>query len=193
MSSKELLSTVSILLTFIAFAPYIHSILNNEVKPHVFSWVIWGTTTLIVFFAQMNDNAGAGSWPIGISALITLYVAYLAFLRKSDSSITKVDWWFLGTALSSLPLWYLTSDPLSAVIILTTVDSIGLGPTLRKAYTYPFEEQRLFFALIAIRNCIAILALEHFSTTTVLFPAAIAINCVILFIVITYRRRVLSS
>lgn len=192
MPIKETLSAVAITLTFIAFIPYIRSILRGEVKPHVFSWVIWGATTLIVFFAQINDNGGAGAWPTGISSLITLYVAYLAFKLRADISIAKADWWFFYGALSSLPLWYFTADPLWAVVILTLVDLAGLAPTLRKAYEYPHEEQPLFFALIALRNSIAISALEHYSTTTLLFPAAIAINCLILVVLINYRRRVSS-
>ncbi|PHS72188.1 MAG: hypothetical protein COB22_05675 [Cycloclasticus sp.] len=79
---KEILSSVAIALTFYAFFPYIRSILKGEVKPHVFSWVIWGTTTLIVFFAQLAGGAGVGAWPIGISSLITIYVAFLAYLME---------------------------------------------------------------------------------------------------------------
>ena len=72
MSYKELLSAVAIALTFIAFFPYIRSILNDAIKPHVFSWVIWGTTTSVVFLAQLEDNGGAGAWPIGVSGIGTI-------------------------------------------------------------------------------------------------------------------------
>jgi len=43
---KEIFSLIAIALTFAAFLPYIRAILRDEIKPHVFSWVIWGTTTL---------------------------------------------------------------------------------------------------------------------------------------------------
>ncbi len=69
--------------------------------------------------------------------------------------------------MTSLPFWYLTSDPLWAVIILTTVDVIGFGPTFRKAYNHPFEEQLTFYAIFVVRNVIAILALEQYSLTTI--------------------------
>ena len=39
---KELLSAVAIVLTFVAFFPYIRAIINGAIKPHVFSWIIWG-------------------------------------------------------------------------------------------------------------------------------------------------------
>jgi O-antigen/teichoic acid export membrane protein len=89
---KEIFSAVAIALTFIAFLPYIRSILRDEIKPHVFSWIIWGSTTFIVFLAQLNDGGGAGAWPIGISGIITIAVAILAYTKKADVTITLADW-----------------------------------------------------------------------------------------------------
>lgn len=190
---KELLSIIAIALTFMAFYPYIRSILNNSVKPHVFSWVIWGTTTFIVFFAQLEDGAGTGAWPIGISSLITLYIAILAYRSKSDISITITDWWFLTLAISSLPFWFFTSDPLWAVIILTSVDVLGFGPSIRKAYFHPFEESLTFFSLFVVRNIMVIIALQHYSVTTIMFPAVIALACLTLIVIILYRRRIITG
>lgn len=190
---KELLSTLAIVLTILAFSPYIRSILRGKTKPHVFSWVIWGSTTFIVCLAQLADKGGVGAWPIGVSGIITLYVAFLAYSKKSDSTITKIDWLFFIMAMSSLPLWYFTSHPLWAVVILTTVDVLGFGPTFRKAYGRPFEEQLLFFVIMAIRNLISIAALEHYSTTTVLFPAVLAGACLIFILMVIVRRRMLKE
>lgn len=193
MTYKELLSLVAIALTLFAFLPYIRSILQGKTRPHVFSWLIWGSTTFVVFLAQLADRGGAGAWPIGVSGVITLYVAFLAYVKNSDTTITRADWYFLISAMTSLPLWYLTSDPLWAVVILTTVDVIGFGPTLRKAYHYPFQEQLLFYAMFVARNAIAIAALEHYSLTTVLFPAATAVACLALILVVAHRRRILAG
>lgn len=52
MGIKLVLSVIAIVLTLVAFIPYIISILSGMTKPHVFSWVIWGITTFIVFLAQ---------------------------------------------------------------------------------------------------------------------------------------------
>ena len=186
---KELLSALAIVLTFFAFGPYIRSILHGQTRPHVFSWLIWGLTTFMVFLATLADRGGAGAWPIGVSALITMYVAWLAYLYKSDASITRIDWIFFSLALSSMPLWYFTADPLWAVVILTTIDVIGFGPTLRKAYVRPAEELLTFYLLMALRNVLAILALEQYSVSTVLFPAMTGAGCVLLIAIVIYRRR----
>lgn len=190
---KEILSTVAIALTFIAFYPYIRSIIQGSVKPHVFSWVIWGATTFIVFLAQLEDSAGTGAWPIGVSGCISIFIALLAYIKQADIAITRTDWVFFVSAMSSLPFWYFTSDPLWAVVILTTIDVLGFGPTARKSYHYPYSESLLFYALFMARNLIVIMALENYSVITVLFPAVIAAACMLLIIMMTYRRHVLTT
>jgi len=190
MIDKELLSAIAILLTFIAFFPYIRSIQSGKTKPHVFSWVIWGCVTFVVFLAQLADKGGVGAWPIGVSGLITIYVAVLAYQKKSDISITRADWWFFSIAMMSLPIWYITANPLWAVIILTTVDLFGFVPTFRKAFFSPFEESLTFFSIIIIRNIISIIALAHYSVTTILFPAATAFASLIFVMMVLYRRRI---
>lgn len=183
------LSAIAIALTFVAFYPYIRAIIRGTAKPHVFSWVIWGSTTFVVFLAQLEAKGGVGAWPIGVSGVITIFVAVLAYTKKADVSITKTDWLFFIVAMSSLPFWYFTSDPLWAVVILTIVDILGFGPTIRKTYHQPHSESLLFFTLFTIRNLLVIIALESHSVTTVLFPAAISATSVLLMMLILYRRK----
>lgn len=188
---KEILGTVAIALTFAGFLPYVIAIVRNQIKPHALSWLIWGAVTLIVFTAQIRAGGGAGAWTNGVSGLLSMSIAVLAFVKmQSHDAITRADWFFFTAALSSLPLWYLTADPLWAVVVLTTVDVLGFGPTLRKAYNRPHEEGLFFFIAFTARNGVAMLALEHYSLTTALFPAATGIACAALVLLIGYRRQI---
>jgi hypothetical protein len=188
MNFKLISSIFAILLTFVAYFPYIYSIIAQKIKPHTFSWIIWGTTTFIVFLAQLQAGGGLGAWPIGVSGVITIGVAYLAYIHRSDSSIKKIDWIFFLIAMASLPVWYFTSNPFWAVALLTTIDLLGFGPTIRKSYDRPFEENLTFFLIFAIRNIFAIIALEHYSLTTVLFPIATSVACILLCAMVVMRR-----
>lgn len=186
--TKELLSAAAIVLTFAMFVPYIRSIRRGVTKPHVFSWLIWALGTFVVFLAQLAGSAGVGAWPIGVSGLITAYVAVLAYSKRADTTITRADWAFLIVALAALPCWFLTADPLWAVVILTGLDLVGFGPTFRSAYSRPYSERIGFYALAAVRNTLAVLALQHYSLTTVLFPAAVGGACAVLVLMVAYRR-----
>jgi hypothetical protein len=189
---KELLSAAAIALTFAIFIPYIRSIRRGLTKPHVFSWVIWALATFVVFLAQLAGSGGVGAWPIGVSGVITAYIAVLAYRKQADTAITRTDWVFLIVALAAVPSWFLASDPLWAVVILTGLDLAGFGPTFRSAYYRPHDERMGFYALAAVRNVLAILALEHYSLTTVLFPAAVGVACAAFVAMVAYRRRLLA-
>jgi len=190
---KEILSAIAIVLTLYAYLPYIRSILTGRTRPHVFSWIIWGSVTFVVFLAQLSDRGGAGAWPIGISGLITIYVAVLAYTRRSDCSITPSDWLFLLAAMTALPFWYFTADPFWAVLILTTVDLAGFGPTFRKAWSFPLDEKLHFFAVIAVRNIVSIPALQNYSLTTLMFPALTGLACFLLIAMVIYRRKLVVA
>ena len=185
---KELLAAAAIVLTFVAFVPYVRSIRAGQTKPHAFSWIVWGLGTFVVFLAQLADRGGSGAWPTGVSGIITAYIAVLAYRGRSDTSITKVDWVFLAIALAALPCWLLSSNPLVAVVLLTGMDLAGFVPTFRFALLNPHEEHIGFYSLGALRNTVAIAALEHYSWTTVLFPAAVGAACALFVATVAYRR-----
>ncbi len=188
MSYKELSSLIAIVLTLAAFYPYLRSISFGVTKPHVFSWIIWGLSTMIIFFAQFNAGGGVGAWPIGLSGLITIYIAALAYSKKSDISITPLDYFFLIAALMAIPIWILTANPFWAVVLVTTIDLCGFGPTLRKAYKHPDEENISFYFLFFIRCIFVVMALETYSLTTVLFPSSVGITSFVL-VVLLYLRK----
>jgi len=188
-SLQQIASLAAIVLTVAAYVPYIKAIRAGLVKPHFFSWLIWSLTTAIVFFAQAAAEGGAGAWPTGVSAVITVYVAWLAVVLRSDFTATKMDWAFLIAALFSLPLWYLTDDPLWSVIILTVVDALGFGPTLRKVLARPQEESFMFYALFAVRSTLSVFALESLTLTTVLFPAVMVVACIMVCALLWWSRK----
>jgi hypothetical protein len=189
---KDDWGALAILLTFVAYLPYIVSIRRGTTRPHVFSWVIWSATTFIVFLAQLADDGGAGAWSIGVSGVITAYVAFLSYVARGDTRVTRTDWVFFAVAMSSLPVWYVVDDPLWAVVILTSVDCLGFGPTFRKAYSHPHDEQLTFYALFAARNVLTLVALEHYSWTTTLFPILTGLACFV-FVGLAWRRRLTLS
>ncbi len=193
MMLAEVLSVAAIALTIIAYVPYVAAIRAGRVKPHFFSWLIWSLTTAIVFFAQLAAAGGAGAWPTAVSAAITIYVAWLSLVLRSDFSANRADWVFLTAALLSLPLWYLTDDPLWSVVILTVIDALGFAPTLRKAWARPHEESMQFYLIFTVRSLLSVWALESRTLTTVLFPAAMVVACILVCGLLWWRRRQLAS
>lgn len=188
MPIRTLCSSLSTGLTLIGFYPYIRSILTGQTKPHVFSWVIWGITTTLVFFGQLAAHGGVGAWPTLVSGVLTIGIAALAYIKKRDIQISRLDWLFLGMALMALPFWAITSDPLWTVVILTLVDVLGFLPTIRKSAQAPYAEDLTIYAMLFVRNIFAIVALETYSITTVIFPAAMSVAIGVMIPIVRIQR-----
>lgn len=166
---------------------------RGQTRPHVFSWIIWGINTGIAFLAVLAERGGAGAWVIGFSCAVTLLIAALAYIKRADVSITRTDWLFFIAALAAMPVWYAADDPLWAVVLITSIELLGFGPTFRKCWHQPHSESMSFFAILIVRNALIVAALERYIMTTLLFPVAMAAACGLLITIMVWRRAVVES
>jgi hypothetical protein len=190
---KTAIGIMAALISFVAMLPYLWSVWHRITKPHVISWFIWGISTLTVFAAQWLDDGGAGSWATCVGGMMTFIVIGMAWMRYADLSVSLTDLLCLNVALAALPLWFFAEDALLAVALLTFVDIVAYIPTFRKSWHNPRQEQRLMYGIMTLRNILSIIALEHLSATTLLFPVVTAVANIALISFITVRRRMVTT
>lgn len=188
---RILLSGVAVAIGLIGYYPYFRDVLRKQTKPHLFSWLIWGLLTGVAFSAQIAGGGGIGSWVTGVTALLCFAIAGLA-LFQGEKEITRTDWICLLGALMGLLVWALTDNPLGAVVVITIVDLIGFIPTFRKSFARPFEETFSTYIASGIKFALGIIALEHYSLTTWLYPASLVVTNIAFAVMILVRRSMLS-
>ncbi|MCZ8343044.1 MAG: hypothetical protein O9301_08435 [Leptospira sp.] len=181
-------SSIAVLLTLWGYAPYIWKIWKGTLKPHYFSWLIWGLTTCIVFVAQWSENGGLGSYPTGVPGVLTLVVAIYCWQHRKSTILKPFDWFILILTLVSVPIWCLLADPLYSVILLTVMDVLGFMPSFRKASEDPYADSLSFYFLFFVRNFISILALEVKNLTTLVFPFFVGLFCLVFVFWVIYCR-----
>ncbi|MFH1159283.1 MAG: hypothetical protein V1721_10475 [Pseudomonadota bacterium] len=191
-STSEILGLFSLLIGVVSYVPYLRTILSGKTKPHAFSWFVWALLMAIAFFAQDTGGAGPGAWATGLSAIVAFIIVAFA-LFKGEKQITRSDWITFIGALSAIPVWYATKDPLYAVILITVIDALGFYPTYRKSWNKPQEEPPLPWTLGAFKYVVALFALEKFNWTTALYPASLVLMNGVFAVMIVWRKRVLSS
>lgn len=189
---KELWGVLSTLSGLMGLAIYLYSIKVGESKPHFFSWFVWALLMLIAFFAQISDGAGAGAWVIGVSGFCCLAISIYA-LFKGEKNITRSDWLAFISALTAIPIWYVTKNPLYAVILVSLIDLAAFFPTFRKSWSKPLEESLLTYTICAVTYAMSIVALENFSFTTVLYPATLIVANTSFVTMLLIRRKMLVS
>lgn len=185
--SNELFGIASLVVTVFQYVPYCWKTYTGELRPHIFSYVIWGFGAAIVAGAQWAAGAGPGAWAMALVAFLCFLVVALS-LRGGAQYVTKKDVWTLIGALSALPLWYFTKDPLFAVIVITIIDIAAFAMIIAKARTHPNEDSILFYLVATFQYTLSIFATESFNLTTLLNPVVLIVSAFLVMIALWISR-----
>lgn len=172
--SKEHFGLISLGFAFASLVPYIWSVHKGQTKPHVFTWVLWTLFSAIGSAGQFVSGAGPGAWASGFTAICNCVIV-IQSLKHGEKNITRSDWFFFITALLSIGLWALTDNPLYAIILITIVDIFAYGPTFRKSWAKPHEENALSHFLSLPKHAATLMAIEQYVLTNTLFPLTMII------------------
>jgi hypothetical protein len=166
---KSFVSAVAIVLTFVAYAPYLMDILKGKTRPHIFSWLVWAIVTSMIFALQISAGAGRGAYvTLAVAALI--FMVFLLALRNGDRDIKKIDVVFLVVAILCIPMWLVVEQPVLSIIVLSTIDMLGFAPTVRKSWQDPYSETLALYVITTLRHGLSILGLFQYNIVTILFP-----------------------
>lgn len=192
MPSQEIIGAVAFLIGIVASVIYFISIFKGQSKPHLFTWIVWGIIATIAYLAQLHDNAGPGSWAMGLTAVSCYMVALLA-LKYGEKEITRSDWIALITSLSCIVPWLLTNYPLGSVILISVIDVVAFYPTFRKSWNKPDEEHLTAYYFANLKLILSLFAMTNFNVTTTLYAITIVVANSAFIAMCHFRRRYLSS
>lgn len=188
---KTTVGLVAVFLTFAGYVPYIRSILKNKTKPHIYSWFVWILDAFIIFALQITHGAGTGAFVTLAAGLMCLTVLVLTIIKKGKSEITLIDTIFLILACIALIIWLLAKQPLVSALLITSVDLLGLIPTVRKSWYKPYSETPYFYVLNTLRFALTLAALQEYSIITVLYPGVWLITNGLFTLMLVARRKFL--
>lgn len=189
---KITLGVIAAAMTIWAHVPYLLQTIKGTNKPHVFTWVIWTVLTGIAACAQWAGGAGAGSWVTFFTAAMCVAILF-ATLRNGEKHITKSDWVMFLAGLTAIPAWTLTDDPVWSVLIITLIDLAAIYPTFRKSWIKPLEENSFMYGLNVPRHMIGLMAIQHYSVTTTLYPAMLVVMNLGMYAMLKMRRKYLVT
>ncbi|MFZ4761761.1 MAG: hypothetical protein ACOYK8_02975 [Alphaproteobacteria bacterium] len=185
--SNALIGFISIAMAFMALLPYYWGIYKKTVKPHAFSWFIWGLLGIIGYCAQDSGGAGSGAFTTLFFSILCLIIAFISW-GWGERNITRSDWISFIAAISALPLWYWLHNPLAAIVIVSMIDMLGYYPTFRKSWQKPDDELIFSHLMGGGGYALSIMAMAEKNLTTILYPASITFSACSLSLMLFYRR-----
>jgi hypothetical protein len=186
---KEMMGALAVLIALIAYGIYGWQTATGTARPHPLSWLIFGILTGTGFLVQWDQNAGAGSWVMGVTAAICFLLA-AASVHKGERRFPWYEWLFL-IAAGIVFLFYLTTkEPTYSAVLATAVDVIGYGPTLTKGWSRPSTDSASSFALNSLKFVPSLFAMNVISVATCVYPATlIVVNAAVALLLAFWRKQ----
>jgi hypothetical protein len=186
---KQAMGVLSIAIMLLAYAIYIWQTARAEgVRPHPFSWFLWGLVTGVAYLIQRAQGGGAGSWVVGLTAIVCLGIGGLSVL-KHRWHFHLLDWMYLVAGFIVFGYYLVSKNPTQAAILATATDVIGYGSTIRKGWAEPDKDSATSFALNSAKFVPALFALESYSLATWLYPATLVVVNGFVAVMLVWRRQ----
>jgi hypothetical protein len=190
MNFKTIVAIISVILVFVGYGPYIWNVIKRKTTPHMFTWLIWSTSSSITWALQVHGGAGVGAWITFAVSAVCIFIFFLS-LKYGEKDITKLDIAFFSLALISLFLWLVVHQPVWSVILIVLTDILGFAPTVRKSWNKPHSESLFTWEMCVVRHTFGIMALEQFNIFTLLYPVAwVAANLAFCIVLIVRRKQI---
>jgi len=181
------------ILELVSLIPYLRDIISGQTRPSRSSWTIWTILNVIALAGQWAAGARASLIFTLVATLACTIILGLALKNKQDH-FSRIDVLCLIIAAAGLVGWYISRDPLVALILIVVVDAMGLVPTLHKIYIDPSSETLSAWILSAIGGGLAAVAVGSIDFTLILYPGYIFVaNLLTCALIVASRRRVKSQ
>lgn len=184
----QVLGLLSGLVSVVAYIPYIKDILRGSTQPERASWLIWSVLGSIALFSQLADGATYSIW-LTVVQTFGVMVIFALSLRFGVGGLACRDLMALAAAGVGLILWYLTNEPVVALLIAIAIDGIGGLLTVVKSYEDPDSETLSTWLLAGIAGILAMISVGNLDKTLLAYPFYIfAINGLVVAAILAGRR-----
>lgn len=177
---KEIFGILAGIVSFLAYIPYIISIIKKETQPSRSSWWIWSLIGLIILFSYYSVGARSTIWVPVVFFLCPLGVAILSLWFGEGQKLNKLDKTCIFGAFISLIPWIIFQSAKATLFINIFIDFLGFLPTFQKTFLNPLYENKTSWILFFFGSILNLLAIEGFSLTIMSYPVYMFIMDIIM-------------
>ena len=180
MIDHQFFGIAAVILSVITSVPYIRSILKKETRPSGASWWTW---SILAFVTVVSAKMAGAPWQVLLLPLFLcvfqLTVAILS-LKRGDNNWDWLNKSCVAGALVGIVLWFITGQPLFALLISIIADFLASIPNFRHIYINPEQESRLSWTLGWGSAILELLAIQAWSVAesgwAIYFLVSMSIN-----------------
>ena len=166
---REHLSVIAAAMTCACVVPYLRDIRRGTTRPQRASWLVFAALAAVAAVSQALTGNDAGTWLASGSAL-GFGAVFVASIRRGVGGFAAADRVALAVAVAGTVVSVVMARPLLAVIGVVIAELGAVGLTVRKSLADPGSETRSTWIIDGLAGLLSIVALDHMTTTTLLYP-----------------------
>jgi len=169
--------------------------LKWKVRPNRVTWWLWALAPAIWVTATLSKWFTWSVFPVIIAWLNPFMIFVSSFFnKKSYWKLWKIDYVCLALSLFATLLWWITKNPLYAVIFSVIADVFAWIPTIIKVYKYPETEKQYLFLIWWLSAFLWLLNVKSWEMVEYLFPLSLftlsfIINLMFIYNYVTRKRK----
>ncbi|HEX5038086.1 MAG TPA: hypothetical protein VFX30_13085 [bacterium] len=175
-------------LSFLAFVPYVLSMLKGKNRPNRATWIIWTAVGVSLLASYAASGARETVWVAAANLLAFLFVLALSY-KYGVGGWKVLDVSCLIGAAFGFSLWWWFDSPLPTLYSGLFIDLVGAVPTIAKAWKDPESENLPAWVLFFAANALNLLAIKEWSVAMASYPVYMAFITLALVSVLLWRRR----
>lgn len=170
---REIFSIIAGLIALGGYVPYAIDIMKGRAKPARSARFMFAFLLIVTILQQGAVHSG---WLVMFTAgeLIGSVAILLLAFRRGVGGLSRLDKACYVLLIADIILWIITRNPLLALHLSVAADVIAFMPTLVKTWREPESETPIFFMTGVIAPTLNIIAVQHYSYATLLFPVYLA-------------------
>jgi hypothetical protein len=178
------MNTLSGILFFVAFLPYIWAIVNHQTVPSPVSWAIWASVDTLVLLAMKKEKAPIGQITGAVAGAWVITTLSIIFGKPTIGSI---EWVSIAGAFLGIVLWKKTGNAITAVVCSQLATFIGAFPTFAHGYSNPEQENPLAWSIWLVSCICALFAIKKWNIAEALQPINFTVIEIIMVFLVVIR------
>lgn len=174
--SLEHLVFVGAVVYLIGVFSCIKEVLSGKAKPNKVTWLLWSITPLIATVAAITDGVGWSVLPVFMAGFGPLLIFIASFANPNSYwKLNKFDYLCGFWSILAMIFWFITKEPVIAIIFSIISDGFASFPTLVKAWKHPETETTVVYLTSLFNTLTSFSAIKTWSFSSYAFPVYLVV------------------
>jgi hypothetical protein len=157
-----------------AYIPYVIYTVRGKIKPHPFSWLLWGIlggVSLVTYYAV----GARDTLPLAVVSFVGPSLLFFLSIRYWSGGFSRFDYLCLLFSGVAILVYIIFRQAAVALTINLVGDLLAAFPTIRKTYRDPGSENMSTWLLFALSAVLSLVAIDRFTYGVVILPLYLAL------------------